>query len=94
MPGNKKRIEALKKAHEKGIRTFVSIEPWIPETTYPQAIIEKLKASVDRFILGSMQYCNVPRSFYARQLPDLISWLNENKINYYLKKELRSCLST
>ena len=92
-PGNTKRIEALKKAHELGIKTFVSIEPWIPETTHPQSIIEKLKDSVDRFIIGSMQYCDVPRSFYARSLPALISWLKENKIDYYLKKELRSCLS-
>jgi len=90
-PGNTKRIEALKKAHGTDIRTFVSVEPWIPEITHPQAIIEKLKDSVDRFILGSMQYCNVPRSFYAKSLPALISWLKENKINYYLKRELRSC---
>jgi len=75
-----------------GIKTFVSIEPWIPEITHPRSMIEKLKDSVDRFIIGSMQYCDVPRSFYARQLPDLISWLNENRINYYLKKELWSCM--
>jgi len=89
-PGNTKRIEALKKAHDMGIKTFVSIEPWIPDVTYPQLIIEKLKDRVDRFIIGSMQYCDVPRSFYARSLPALISWLKENKINYYLKKELKS----
>jgi len=91
--GNKKRIEALKKAHSMGIKTFVSIEPWIPDVTYPQPIIEKLREFVDRFIIGSMQYCDVPRSFYAKSLPALISWLKENKINYYLKRELRSCLS-
>jgi len=91
-PGNTKRIEALKKAHSIGIKTFVSIEPWIPEITHPQSIIEKLKHSVNRFIIGSMQYCDVPRSFYVRNLPALISWLKENKIDYYLKKELRSSL--
>jgi len=91
-PGNKKRIEALKKAHEKGIRTFVSIEPWIPNVTYPRSIIETLREHVDRFIIGSMQYCDVPRRFYADRLPPLIAWLDENKIKYNLKKELRSCL--
>jgi len=91
-PGNTKRIEALKKARSLGIKTFASIEPWIPEITHPRSIIEKLKDSVDRFIIGSMQYCDVPRSFYAKGLPALISWLDENRINYYLKKELRSCL--
>jgi len=89
-PGNKKRIEALKKAHSIGIKTFASIEPWIPEITHPQSIIEKLKDSVDRFIIGSMQYCDVPRSFYRSRSPSLILRLNEYRIDYYLKKELRS----
>jgi len=91
-PGNTKRIETLKKAHSVGIKTFVSIEPWIPEITYPRSIIENLREHVDRFIIGSMQYCDVQRSFYARSLLALILWLKENKIDYYLKKELRSCL--
>jgi len=83
----------LKKAYGIGIKTFVSIEPWIPEITHPQSIIEKLKDSVDRFIIGSMQYYNVSRSFYAKHLSALIAWLKENKIDYYLKKELRFCLA-
>jgi len=91
-PGNTKRIEALNRAHSLGIKTFVSIEPWIPEITNPRSMIEKLKNSVDRFIIGSMQYCDVPRSFYAKRLPALISWLDENKANCYLKKELRNSL--
>jgi len=91
-PGNTKRIEALKKAHSMGIKTFVSIEPWIPGVTHPRSIIEKLRDIVDRFIIGSMQYCDVPRRFYADRLPPLIAWLDEKKINYHLKKELRSCL--
>ncbi len=61
--------------------------------TKPAAIIEDLEHSVDHFIIGSMQYCDVPRSFYAKPLPALISWLDENKINYYLKRELKSCLA-
>ena len=91
-PGNKKRTEALKKAHEMGIKTFASIEPWIPDITEPYSIVEKLRDFVDRFIIGSMQYCNVPRRFYAGRLPSLITWLDKNKTNYYVKKELKSCL--
>jgi len=89
-PSNKKRIEALKKAHSLGIKTFVSIEPWIPRITDPWLIIEELRDFVDRLIIGSMQYCDVPRRFYADRLLPLIAWLDENKINYYLKKELKS----
>jgi len=93
-PGDAKRIEALKKAHSMGIETFVSIEPWIPEITHPQSIIEKLKDSVDRLIIGSMQYCYAPRGFYAECLPLLITWLNWNKIDCYLKREPGSRLPT
>jgi len=90
-PGNTKRIQALKKAHELGIKTFASMEPWIPDVTYPQMIIEKLRDLVDRFIIGSMQYHHVSRVFYAERLPRLIAWLDENEINYYLKRELQEC---
>jgi len=92
-PGNTKRIEALKKAHSMGIKTFASIEPWIPDITDPQSIVERLRDSVDRFIIGSMQYMGVPKSYYSRRLPALLSWLNSEKINYFLKKELRACLT-
>jgi len=91
-PGNTRRVEALKKAHSLGIKTFVSIEPWIPEITRPQSIIENLREHVDRVIIGSMQYSGVPKSFYAEHLLGLVRWLETNKINYYLKKELRLCL--
>jgi len=81
----------LKKAHEISVKTFAGIEPWIPEITRPEEIVQSLRDFVDRFIIGSMQYCNVPRSFYAKWLPGLISWLDENKVNYYLKRELQEC---
>jgi len=86
-------MEALQIAHEQGIKTFASIEPWIPDVTDPKSIIQNLREFVDRFIIGSMQYSGVPREFYAKRLPDLISWLNAEGINYYLKKELKACLT-
>jgi len=55
-------------------------------------MIEKLRGFVDHFIIGSMQYCDVPHKFYADRLPSLITWLDDDEINYYLKRELRSCL--
>jgi len=91
-PGNAKRIEALKKAYEVGVKTFVSIEPWIPDVTQPKAIIQKLRDFVDRFIIGSMQYSDAPRRFYADRLPPLIAWLDKNKINYHMKRELQECM--
>jgi len=90
--GNSKRIETLRLSYEQGIKNFASLEPWIPNITHPVEIIRHCRDYVDRWIIGSMQYAGVPRSFYAKQLPNLISWLDENKINYFLKRELRSCL--
>jgi len=92
-PGNTRRIEALNKAHDAGIRTLVSIEPWIPDITYPADIIRHLREKVDRWIIGSMQYMGVPKPYYSRRLPALLLWLNSEKINCFLKKELRTCLT-
>ena len=62
--------------------------------TGSEEIIWNLRDFVDRFIIGSMQYCYTPRGFYADCLPLLITRLNQNKIDYYLKKGLRSLLPT
>jgi len=91
-PGNTKRIEALKHAHDLGVKTFVSVEPWIPDISEPTKIVEALKDVADRFIFGSMNYMAVSRKYYAEELPNLIRFLEENRVNYYVKKELRSCL--
>jgi len=39
--GNTRRIAALKKAHDLGIKTFVSMEPTIPEETSANFMTEK-----------------------------------------------------
>jgi DNA repair photolyase len=41
-PSPKDRLEALKEAHSLGIKTFISIEPWIPKITNPISILMKL----------------------------------------------------
>jgi len=51
-----------------------------------------LREHVDHWIIGSMQYHGVLRCFYAGHLPELIAWLDDREIKYYLKKELKSCL--
>lgn len=45
--GNKRRIEALKKAYNLGIKTFVSMEPTIPGETQPIEIMKALRPWVD-----------------------------------------------
>jgi len=91
-PGNTERIQALKEAHKQGLKTFLSVEPWIPHVSDPIEIVKALKPHVDRFIFGSMQYMGVSRKFYAEQLPRLTAYLNVNSIKYQIKNELERCL--
>jgi len=86
--GNTKRIEALMEAHEVGVKTFVSVEPWIPGVTDPIAIIEKTKRFADRYIVGKLNYHGVPTNYYRERLPSLIRFLEGNNIDFLIKREL------
>jgi len=44
--------EALKKIHELGIKTYLSVEPCTPEVVKPLAIMSALKDWIDRWIVG------------------------------------------
>jgi len=90
--GNTERIQALKKAHRQGLKTFLSVEPWIPHISDPIEIVKTLKSHVDRFIFGSMQYMGASRGFYAEELPKLLAFLKENSVRYQIKNELKRCL--
>lgn len=56
VPGNTRRIEALKQAHDVGLKTFVSMDPTIPGETRPVEIMQALGSWVDRWIIGSLNY--------------------------------------
>lgn len=91
-PGNTERIQALRQAHKQGLKTFLSVEPWIPYISDPIEIVKALKPDVDRFIFGSMQYMGASRKFYAEQLPMLLAYLKENSVKHQIKNELRRCM--
>ena len=74
------RLEALKVAHEKGVKTWVSIEPIIPYITYPEDIIEATKDFVDWYVLGSYNYCS------RIKLPKVNRYIPEN--GRFTKREL------
>lgn len=89
-PPSDRRVAALLEAKERGIKTFVSVEPWIPYVTLPVKIVGALHPYVDRWIFGSYNYNDrVPDGFYAERLPQLIEFLNARDIDYLIKKELR-----
>lgn len=82
------KVRVLKKAKEIGIKTVVSIEPWIIGHTDPLEIIKRLHPYVDRWIIGVANYMGFELESYRKYVPALITYLIENNINYRFKAEL------
>ncbi len=86
LPGE--RIKSLYNAHEKGVKTWVSLEPVLyPEVTLE--IIRKTCRFVDTFKVGTLNYHPHSQSInwheFATQVKTL---LEELKCDYYLKTDL------
>jgi DNA repair photolyase len=94
-PPNPERIEALREAHAQRIKTWVSIEPWIPEVTDPCRIIEKTHECVDWYVIGRLNHerelrmSPVPSDYYTGRLQKVVSLLTELGKPFLIKKELR-----
>jgi len=75
---NAHRIVTLQRAHNLGLPTWVSIEPWIPGTTYPTQIIASTHEFVDWYVIGRLNYetrfgyTKIPKNYYGDQL----KWIN------------------
>jgi DNA repair photolyase len=86
------RINSLKRAHERGIRTWVSLEPVL----YPEISLEIIRQThtfVDEFKVGTLNYHphagSIDRHRFAVDVKKLLSDLN---CDYYLKEDLRKWL--
>jgi len=86
------RMRSLRNAHEKGIKTWVSLEPVLyPETTLE--IIRKTYDFVDKFKVGTLNYHPHSKTIDWRKFAaDVESLLSELKCDYYLKEDLRKWL--
>ncbi len=83
------RIDSIKKAHDTGIFTYVSLEPvWIPEQSLE--LIDLTQDFVDFYKIGKLNYNpqqnNVDWSKFKREL---IKKLDGYKKKYYIKKSLQ-----
>jgi len=90
-----KRIDSLRKLHDAGLKTWVSIEPYptpnLDETAVNiENILEKI-IFVDKIIFGKLNY-NVNSSkfynnycFYEEIAKKVINFCKENKIKYHIK---------
>ena len=80
------RIKALRAAKERGIRTWVSLEPVIdPDQTLE--IIKKTHAFVDKFKVGKINHVDLDVDWRKFSL-DAKHLLDDLGCNYYIKKDL------
>ena len=82
------RIRVLRKAHDMGIQTFVSVEPWITGHTDPIAIVTELHDVVDTWIFGVHNYAGVSLDEYLPLIGDLTNCLVKVNANFLMKAEL------
>ena len=89
------RLEALRKAHEEGVTTWLSIEPIIPPITNVKEIVKKTHGYVDFYVLGAFNYAkqlglpSPTKEEYLKVLIPGITALKEYQANFIIKKELR-----
>lgn len=89
-----KRMSALRHLHDKGYKTWVSIEPYPTPNLIEQNLHEVLESVnfVDRIIFGRMNYSKVAsaykdnRQFFNEQAAEVAKFCDERDISYHIKK--------
>jgi len=89
----KDRIKALKKVHDNGAKTWVSMEPYPTPNIVDQDLAEILNEIhfVDKIVFGRLNY-NVKssqwlnhREYYNECVDLVVQFCKKNKINYHIK---------
>jgi len=88
-----KRVKSLEYLHEKGLKTWISMEPYPTPNLVKQdllKVLEKVKF-VDKIIFGKLNY-NVKvtefqdnKNFYDQCAKTVVNFCKENKIDYHIK---------
>ena len=85
------RMYALREAHGRGIRTWVSLEPvYNPEDTF--ALIDATRGFVDCYKVGKLNYMPEAKEIDWRKFArDVEEKLKSTGKEYYIKSDLRRC---
>ena len=91
----KDRIIALKRLHDAGCKTWVSIEPYPTPNIINQDLFEILEAIsfVDKIIFGRLHYNKVVsqykdnKEFYNACAKNVIDFCEQNNIQYHIKNK-------
>lgn len=89
----KERIKALENLHEKGCKTWVSIEPYPTPNLIKQNLSEILCeiSFADKIIFGRTNYCKdvtaykEHKAFYNEQADIVIDFCQKNRIEFHIK---------
>jgi len=83
------RINAIRKAHDLGIFTYVSLEPvWIPAQTLE--LIDLTKDFIDFYKIGKLNYDPQQKKVdWSEFKQELVKKLDNYGKNYYIKKSLQ-----
>jgi DNA repair photolyase len=87
------RIKSLKLLHNKGLRTWISMEPYPTPNLVEQDLLELLNkvSFVDRIIFGKLNYNTISSSFkenstfYDGCAKTVIQFCKSNRIDYHIK---------
>ena len=97
VPSPYERMDALRRAHEEGIKTWISIEPLLPQPD-PSLILKLTAGYTDYYVVGALNYRLLGftkrqlREFYNRYVPRMIAMLEEWGKPCTIKKELKAYL--
>jgi len=88
------RLRALKEAHNRGVKTWLSIEPIMPDLTDVQAIVEETLDYVDMYVFGALNYARQlglrePRPHDYEPVLPVLTLLSDLGKPFVVKKELR-----
>lgn len=89
------RIAALKELHDRGCKTWVSVEPYPTPNMIEQDLYDILKAVsfVDKIIFGRLHYNKQAtayknhKQYYNKLAQQVIDFCNEHNINYHIKSK-------
>ena len=93
-PTFKTRIEALKKLHDAGLKTWVSMEPYPTPNIVEQELLKILKkiSFVDKIVFGRLNYNPLVsdykdhKNFYNICSEQVMDFCKSNNIRFHIKK--------
>jgi len=94
----KDRIKSLKHLHDKGFKTWVSMEPYPTPNLIEQDLIKILEtvSFVNKIIFGRLNYSvkssefKYTKEFYNSLARSVIKFCKENRISYHIKQGTQS----